>query len=71
MFRRRDPFLAQRLALILQRLGARQLALFHHAPERTDDQIDELLAYHRKGTPDLDLVAAAEGMELAVGNGAK
>jgi hypothetical protein len=30
-----------------------------------------LLAHHRKSTPDLDLVAAAEGMELTVGNGAK
>jgi hypothetical protein len=47
------------------------VVLFHHAPERTDDQIDELLAYHRKQTPDLDLVAAAEGMELSVGNGVK
>ena len=43
--------------------GAKGVVLFHHAPERTDDQIDELLAYHRKQTPDLDLVAAAEGME--------
>jgi ribonuclease BN (tRNA processing enzyme) len=51
--------------------GAKSVVLFHHAPERTDDQIDELLAYHRKQTPDLDLVAAAEGMELSVGNGGK
>ncbi len=32
-----------------------------------DDQIDALLAHHRKQTPDLDLVAAAEGMELQIG----
>jgi hypothetical protein len=51
--------------------GAKGVVLFHHAPERTDDQIDELLAYHRSRTPDLDLVAAAEGMELSVGNGVK
>ena len=38
--------------------------LFHHAPERTDDQIDALLAHHRKNTPDLQLIAASEGLEL-------
>ena len=42
----------------------RASSLFHHAPERTDDQNDAMLAHHRKQTPDLDLVAAAEGMEL-------
>ncbi len=48
--------------------GARSLMLFHHAPERTDDQIDELLRQHREGIAErklrLSLHAAAEGMEI-------
>src|SRR5205085_10864684 len=56
---------------IARAAGSKSLVLFHHAPERTDDQIDALLAHHRKNTPDLDLLAAAEGMELLVGTGAK
>jgi len=44
--------------------GAKGVVLFHHAPERTDDQIDALLHYHRKATPDLEIHAASEGMEL-------
>ncbi len=56
---------------IARAAGAKAVVLFHHAPERTDDQIDEMLAYHRKQTTDLELVAAAEGMELSLGNGVK
>jgi phosphoribosyl 1,2-cyclic phosphodiesterase len=56
---------------IARAAGSKSVVLFHHAPERTDDQIDALLAHHRKNTPDLDLLAAAEGMELQIGNGAK
>jgi phosphoribosyl 1,2-cyclic phosphodiesterase len=55
---------------IARSAGAKCVVLFHHAPERTDDQIDELLAQHRKATPDLQLLAAAEGMELTLGKGA-
>ena len=40
--------------------------LFHHDPTRTDDQIDALLAHHRKNTNDLQLLAAAEGMEITL-----
>lgn len=48
--------------------GAKALMLFHHAPERTDDQLDDLLARHRaqqanEGSP-LAIYAAYEGMEL-------
>jgi phosphoribosyl 1,2-cyclic phosphodiesterase len=52
---------------IARAAGAQNVVLFHHAPERTDDQIDALLAYHRERTDDLGLVAASEGMELTVG----
>lgn len=47
-----------------------QLVLFHHRPERTDDEVDRMLAHCRSlaercgGT--LDVVAAAEGMQLTV-----
>jgi phosphoribosyl 1,2-cyclic phosphodiesterase len=51
---------------IARSAGARCVALFHHAPERTDDQIDALLAHHRKNTPDLQLVAASEGLEITL-----
>jgi phosphoribosyl 1,2-cyclic phosphodiesterase len=52
---------------IARAAGAKGVVLFHHAPERTDEQIDALLAHHRKQTPDLELVAASEGMELTLG----
>lgn len=48
----------------------KQLVLFHHRPERTDDDVDRCLescralAASRGGT--LDIVAAAEGMTLTV-----
>jgi phosphoribosyl 1,2-cyclic phosphodiesterase len=46
--------------------GAKAVVLFHHDPTRTDDQIDALLAHHRKTTNDLQLLAAAEGMEITL-----
>jgi phosphoribosyl 1,2-cyclic phosphodiesterase len=53
---------------IARAAGAKAVVLFHHAPERTDDQIDALLAAHRQRTPDLQLIAAAEGLELQLGS---
>jgi phosphoribosyl 1,2-cyclic phosphodiesterase len=42
--------------------GARRLALFHHSPERTDDEIDQIV---RERTPsDLAMFAAAEGERM-------
>ena len=53
--------------------GASRLALFHHAPERTDDEVDAILADTRasaaKDARGLDIVAAYEGLELEVGRG--
>lgn len=54
---------------IARAAGAKGVVLFHHAPERTDDQIDELVARHRKEAPDLDVVAASEGLEITLGRG--
>ena len=42
--------------------GARRLALFHHSPERTDVEIDEIVAERR--AVDLPMFAAAEGTSL-------
>lgn len=50
--------------------GVRQLVLFHHKPERSDEEVDGIVAYCRDlaGVRDagLEIVAAAEGMELQV-----
>lgn len=50
--------------------GAEQLLLFHHAPTRTDDQLDELVAHYRDelvcSGAELSLDAAREGQLLEV-----
>jgi phosphoribosyl 1,2-cyclic phosphodiesterase len=51
--------------------GASRLALFHHAPERTDAEVDAILADTRaaagKSARNPDVVAAYEGLELELG----
>ena len=51
--------------------GAARLALFHHAPERTDAEIDTILADTRatadKTAKTLEVVAAYEGLEVELG----
>ena len=51
--------------------GASRLALFHHAPERSDGEIDAILADTRtaaaKASRKLDIVAAYEGLEVELG----
>ncbi|HEX9775318.1 MAG TPA: MBL fold metallo-hydrolase [Actinomycetota bacterium] len=42
--------------------GAKSLMLFHHDPERTDDQIDEILT--TVGRPSMPLFAATEGAAI-------
>jgi phosphoribosyl 1,2-cyclic phosphodiesterase len=59
--------------LICQEAGASRLALFHHAPERSDAEVDAILAEtkavaKREGLP-LDIVAAYEGLDLSLGRG--
>ena len=50
--------------------GVETLVLFHHRPERTDDELDARLAECRAATArsglTLRVIAAAEGMELDV-----
>jgi ribonuclease BN (tRNA processing enzyme) len=56
---------------ICREAGARQLALFHHAPERSDAEVDTILAdaqalVARDKIP-LEVIAAYEGMDLTLG----
>jgi phosphoribosyl 1,2-cyclic phosphodiesterase len=56
---------------ICREAGARRLALFHHAPERSDGEVDAILAdaqalVAREKIP-LEVVAAYEGMDLTLG----
>lgn len=47
--------------------GCRRLALFHHDPERSDEEIDEMVALCRAQAGDrLDIFAAAEGLTVEV-----
>jgi phosphoribosyl 1,2-cyclic phosphodiesterase len=45
---------------------ARTIALFHHNPFRTDDEVDEMLAKAKASTTAVDVIAAAENMELVL-----
>jgi phosphoribosyl 1,2-cyclic phosphodiesterase len=51
--------------------GARRLALFHHAPERSDGELDEILDEARgqvaRTGSTIDLFAAYEGLDLDLG----
>ncbi|HEY2728937.1 MAG TPA: MBL fold metallo-hydrolase [Polyangia bacterium] len=56
---------------ICQEAGARQLALFHHAPERSDAEVDAILAETqaaaRRDGIELEIVAAYEGLDVSLG----
>jgi phosphoribosyl 1,2-cyclic phosphodiesterase len=60
---------------ICREAGAKQLVLFHHAPERTDAEIDTILAEtreaQRRDGGKLDIVAAYEGLEIEPGSPAE
>ena len=51
--------------------GARRLALFHHAPERSDAEVDAILAETRTqalgARLTLDITAAYEGLDIELG----
>ena len=49
---------------IARESGAKRLCLFHHAPTRTDDEQDQILATYTEALEDdpLELLCAAEGM---------
>jgi phosphoribosyl 1,2-cyclic phosphodiesterase len=50
--------------------GARRLALFHHEPTHADEDIDRMVegarARARQVGSELEIFAAAEGLELAL-----
>jgi phosphoribosyl 1,2-cyclic phosphodiesterase len=47
--------------------GVRTLVLFHHAPERSDAEIDAMLARCRRAAAGrVEVLAAAEGMEIEI-----
>ncbi len=55
---------------LAQRCGARCLALFHHAPARTDDEIDVIAsaAIEAGAARGIDVIAAREEVVLELGN---
>jgi ribonuclease BN (tRNA processing enzyme) len=54
---------------VAREAGVRTLCLYHHAPHRTDDEQDAILATYREAVAGkgLGLVAAQEGMTIDVG----
>lgn len=56
---------------VCQDAGARTLALFHHAPERSDAAVDQMLTDTRAlaalGRPPVAVIAAYEGLTLELG----
>ena len=56
-----------------RRRARRRLALFHHAPERTDAEVDAILAETQAAAKrdgiKLDIVAAYEGLDISLGRG--
>jgi ribonuclease BN (tRNA processing enzyme) len=56
---------------IAREAGVRRVCLFHHAPMRTDDQLDVIVAATQatsRGAGDpFDVLAAHEGLELVLG----
>lgn len=49
---------------LAERAGAVRLALFHHSPTRTDEQVDQILVAHRSAT--VEVLAAREGLRLSL-----
>jgi phosphoribosyl 1,2-cyclic phosphodiesterase len=56
---------------VCQAAGAKRLALFHHAPDRSDAEVDTMLDDARSQAlthaPKLEIVAAFEGLDLLLG----
>lgn len=51
---------------VARECGARNLALFHHDPTHTDDAIDEFTAVAQASAPDVNVMAAREGLRVVV-----
>jgi phosphoribosyl 1,2-cyclic phosphodiesterase len=56
---------------IAREANVKQLCLFHHAPMRSDDDNDKILAHYREVTQadKFSLVSAYEGLEIPLGDG--
>ncbi len=56
---------------VCREAGARRLVLFHHAPERSDAEIDAILEQTRRqaGSAGPEVTAAFEGLEVELGRG--
>ncbi len=56
---------------ICQAAGAKKLVMFHHAPERSDAEVDSMLADARalgmQTARKLDIIAAFEGLDVSLG----
>jgi len=57
---------------IAREAGAKILCLFHHAPLRSDDENDQILATYRDVVTaqheKFDLISAYEGLEITLGD---
>jgi ribonuclease BN (tRNA processing enzyme) len=53
---------------LVEEAGASCLVLYHHAPERSDDELDRELERIQRSTR-VRVLAAAEGMELDLASG--
>lgn len=55
---------------ICRQAGVRRLALFHHAPERSDEEVDEMVlqakAEAAHSAPGLEIIAAFEGLDVGL-----
>lgn len=49
---------------LAQAARARALALYHHSPDRTDDEVERIVAANQVG--DLEVFAAAEGLQVTL-----
>ena len=56
---------------IAREAKVKQLCLYHHAPMRSDDDNDKILAHYRELTQadSFELVSAYEGLEIPLGDG--
>jgi ribonuclease BN (tRNA processing enzyme) len=53
---------------IAREAKVKQLCLFHHAPMRSDDDNDKILAATRAAASDLVITSAYEGLEIPLGD---
>ena len=56
---------SQHAVELAEEAGVRALALFHHAPDRSDDDIDEMVR-QVQSTTTMKIIAAAEGADLTL-----